>query len=73
MECLQVDMMETPKPKGDRGGMQELINIIKKSQSPIICICNDRSSPKVKSLAGYCVDIKFRKPTVQQVVSFSLY
>src|SRR5688500_14444349 len=47
--------------------MQELINIIKKTQSPIICVCNDRSSPKVRSLANYCVDVRFRKHTVQQV------
>ena len=28
----------------DRGGMQELIQIIKKSKVPIVCICNDRMS-----------------------------
>lgn len=31
----------------DRGGMQELIGIIKTSKVPIICLCNDRQSPKV--------------------------
>lgn len=32
-----------------------------KSQVPIICICNDRSSPKVKTLANYCIDLRFRR------------
>lgn len=52
---------------GDRGGSAELIQIIKASKVPIICICNDRSSPKVRSLAGHCLDLKFRRPTAQQV------
>jgi DNA polymerase III delta prime subunit len=33
----------------DRGGTQELIKMIKTSKIPIICICNDRYSQKVKS------------------------
>lgn len=32
----------------DRGGIQELIKLIKVSKVPIICICNDRQSQKVK-------------------------
>lgn len=47
---------------GDRSGMAELIKMIKSSQVPIICICNDRQSPKVKSLAGYCLDLRYRRP-----------
>lgn len=27
---------------GDRGGIAQLISIIKESKTPIICICNDR-------------------------------
>lgn len=46
---------------GDRGGMAELIQLIKKTKIPIICICNDRSSPKVRSLANYCLDLRFRR------------
>ena len=52
---------------GDRGGMAELIQVIKKSKIPIICICNDRSSPKVRSLANYCLDLRFRRPDGNQV------
>eukprot|EP01117_Protostelium_nocturnum_P000965 TRINITY_DN11296_c0_g1_i1.p1 TRINITY_DN11296_c0_g1~~TRINITY_DN11296_c0_g1_i1.p1 ORF type:complete len:809 (-),score=298.28 TRINITY_DN11296_c0_g1_i1:150-2576(-) len=53
---------------GDKGGMAELIQIIKKTSIPIICICNDRSSPKVKTLTGYCLDLKFKKPSVPQMM-----
>ncbi|KAI8811854.1 replication factor RFC1 C terminal domain-containing protein [Cladochytrium replicatum] len=52
---------------GDRGGSQELIQLIKKTKVPIICICNDRQSPKVKSLANYCYDMRFRRPTDPQI------
>jgi hypothetical protein len=37
-------------------------------QRPIICICNDRYSPKVRSLVSHCKDIRFRRPTVQQIL-----
>jgi replication factor C subunit 1 len=29
---------------GDRGGVSALIDVIKTSKVPIICICNDRNS-----------------------------
>ncbi|RKP19960.1 DNA replication factor C, large subunit [Rozella allomycis CSF55] len=54
---------------GDRGGMQELIQIIKKTKTPIICICNDRSSQKVRSLANYCLDLRFKRPDANQIRS----
>ena len=47
---------------GDRGGIAALIKVIKTSRTPIICICNDRQSPKVQSLANHCYDLKFQRP-----------
>ena len=32
----------------DRGGIQELISLIKKTKVPIIAICNDRQHPKIR-------------------------
>lgn len=32
----------------DRGGIQELISLIKKSKVPIIAICNDRQHQKIR-------------------------
>lgn len=47
---------------GDRGGNAALIRMIKNTKNPIICICNDHSSPKVRSLAFSCYDIRFARP-----------
>ena len=53
---------------GDRGGITEIIRMIKDSKVPVICICNDRFSEKIRSLAGHCLDIRFHKPNKGQVV-----
>ncbi|CAL52049.1 P-loop containing nucleoside triphosphate hydrolase [Ostreococcus tauri] len=52
---------------GDRGGLSELIDIIKQTRIPIICICNDRYSQKLKTLANYCVDLPFQRPNKLQI------
>lgn len=52
---------------GDRGGSQELIKFFKKSRVPIICICNDDTSQKMRTLANHCFKLKFRRPMPSQV------
>ncbi|OMJ89869.1 hypothetical protein SteCoe_7853 [Stentor coeruleus] len=47
---------------GDEGGISALIDCIKISKIPIICICNDRYCKSIKSLANHCKDYKFKKP-----------
>lgn len=37
---------------GDRGGIGALIQVIKQSKTPIICICNDRMDRKLTSLVN---------------------
>lgn len=66
-QCIIMDECDGMSA-GDRGGMAELIQLIKKTKVPIICACNDRSSPKVRSLANYCMDLRFRRPDARQVV-----
>lgn len=46
----------------DRGGISALIDIIKNTKVPIICICNDHQNQKLKTLIRYCYDLKFAKP-----------
>ena len=53
---------------GDRSGISELIQMIKHSRVPIICICNDRQNQKLKSLIPYCMDLKYRRP-VKSVIA----
>ena len=54
---------------GDRSGMAELIQMIKNSRVPIICICNDRQSQKIKSLLPYCMDLRYRRPVKSVIAS----
>lgn len=51
----------------DRGGIGELINSIKASKIPLICICNERQHVKIRSLANHCFDLRFYKPRIEQV------
>ena len=57
----------------DRGGILELINTIKHSKIPIICICNDRQHTKIRSLAKYCFDLPFSNPRVEMVIKIFLH
>nr|CDS29957.1 replication factor c subunit 1 [Hymenolepis microstoma] len=66
---LIMDEVDGMAGNEDRGGMQELIGIIKTSKVPIICLCNDRQSPKVRSLANYCLDLRFHRPRIEQIKS----
>ena len=52
----------------DRGGLQQLVTLIKRSRLPIICIANDVSQPKMKTLKSYTRHIIWRRPTTDQIV-----
>lgn len=47
---------------GDVGGMAALMNMIKVTKNPIICICNERGDQHVRKLSEVCYDIKFKRP-----------
>ena len=67
--CVIMDEVDGMAGNEDRGGVQELIQIIKQSKIPIICICNDRQHIKIRSLANHCFDLRFYKPRLEQVRS----
>ncbi|KAM0756309.1 DNA replication factor C, large subunit [Meredithblackwellia eburnea MCA 4105] len=54
---------------GDRGGVGALNMLIKKTKVPIIAICNDKSTPKMKPLIHTCFQMTFRRPTVAEIRS----
>ncbi len=54
---------------GDRGGVGAINALIKKTRVPIICICNEARSPKLKPLEPTTFSIKFRKPEAPAVKS----
>lgn len=54
---------------GDRGGVGALAAVCKKTEIPMILICNDRRQPKMKPFDFVTYDLPFRRPTVEQVRS----
>ena len=52
----------------DRGGLQQLVQLIKRSRIPIICIANDAGIPKMKTLKFYTLHLTWRRPTTDQIV-----
>ena len=46
---------------GDRGGVGALNALIRKSKVPIIAICNDKSTPKMKPLTLTCFQMGFKR------------
>lgn len=64
---LLMDEVDGMAGNEDRGGLQELINLIKSTDIPIVCICNDRNNPKMRTLANYTFDLRFPKPRLEQI------
>lgn len=54
---------------GDRGGVGALAKFCKKTEVPLILICNERRLPKMKPFDGVAFDIRFNRPTVDQIRS----
>lgn len=65
--CLQMDEVDGMAGNEDRGGMAELIQVIKGSKIPVICMCNDRAHQKMRALTNYCYDLRFQRPRVDQI------
>jgi replication factor C subunit 1 len=64
---LLMDEVDGMAGNEDRGGMAELIHLIKASKIPIICMCNDRNHQKIRSLANHCFDLRFQRPRAEQI------
>jgi replication factor C subunit 1 len=47
---------------GDRGGIGELARVLKTCSFPVICIANERTTPRLKPLVNACFDIRFSRP-----------
>jgi replication factor C subunit 1 len=52
---------------GDYGFISTLVECIKETQIPIICICDDRYNQNIKPILNYCVDFKLVKPSYDDV------
>ena len=71
---LILDEFDSMFTKSEKGGGNELLNIIKKANdiknksrqlitTPIICIYNDFRDSKLNEFKKYAIDIKFNKPS----------
>ncbi|KAI1781002.1 replication factor RFC1 C terminal domain-containing protein [Hypoxylon cercidicola] len=54
---------------GDRGGVGALAKFCKQTEVPLILICNERKLPKMKPFDFVTFDVKFQRPTVEQIRS----
>lgn len=48
---------------GDRGGVAEIAAACKISPFPILCIANERTTPKLRPLSAVTLDVRFSRPT----------
>ncbi|XP_066154359.1 replication factor C subunit 1 [Euwallacea fornicatus] len=64
---LLMDEVDGMAGNEDRGGIAELINFIKTASFPIICMCNNRDLPKMRTLVNHCFALKFGKPNIMQI------
>ncbi|PHH82916.1 hypothetical protein CDD82_4350 [Ophiocordyceps australis] len=54
---------------GDRGGVGALAKFCRKTEVPLILICNERRLPKMKPFDHVAFDVRFNRPTTDQVRS----
>ncbi len=54
---------------GDRGGIVALAKFCRKTEVPLILICNERSLPKMKPFDHILSEMKFIRPTVDMIRS----
>ncbi|KAL8658308.1 MAG: hypothetical protein Q9226_001088 [Calogaya cf. arnoldii] len=54
---------------GDRGGVGALAAVCRKTNIPMILICNERKQPKMAPFDRVTYDLPFRRPTVDQIRS----
>jgi len=52
---------------GDRGGVGQLAAFCRKTQTPMILICNERNLPKMRPIDRTCLDIQFRRPDANSI------
>lgn len=65
--ALLMDEVDGMAGNEDRGGLQELILLIKNAKCPILCMCNDQNNSKMRTLANYCFDLRFEKPKLELI------
>ncbi|MCD6547401.1 MAG: replication factor C large subunit [Nanoarchaeota archaeon] len=65
-KLILVDEIESMSAK-DRGGIQAIVNLIKKTNVPIIIIALDLWNEKLRALRSYCEHVEFKKLTSSSI------
>ena len=68
---LLMDEVDGMAGNEDRGGVAELIQLLKTSKVPVIAMCNDRQHQKIRSLANHCFDLRFQVLFSRKILVFS--
>lgn len=68
-QALIMDEVDGMAGNNDRGGMSELIALIKKTKIPVICMANDKDSQKMRSLKNHVFINNFSKLRTQQILA----
>ena len=63
--CLVVSDIDTVG--GDYGFISTVVECIKETCIPIICICDDRYNQNIKPILIYCIDFKLIKPSYEEI------
>ena len=67
-QILLIDEVDGLSGTADRGGIKEIVDIIKDTRVPIILTANDISAQKFQSLRKNCELSKFESPTEEDVL-----
>ncbi|MFX0086506.1 MAG: AAA family ATPase [Candidatus Hodarchaeota archaeon] len=67
-QILLIDEVDGLSGNADRGGIKEIIDIIKMTRVPLILTANDVSPQKFKALRNYCELREFEHPTSEDIM-----
>ncbi|MHA1409952.1 MAG: replication factor C large subunit [Candidatus Odinarchaeia archaeon] len=71
IRIILIDEVDGVAGREDRGGISEIIKILKKTANPIIMTANDPWNPKLRSLREQCQLIRFKRirtPSISKVL-----
>lgn len=66
-DAIILDEIDGMAGNEDRGGIAQLIIEMKHTKKPMIFICNDGQSQKLRSLKDKCETIEFRRPDLEAI------
>lgn len=67
-EVVVMDEVDGLSGGGERGGVGEMADLIRKTTVPILCIAN-QTPPKLKPLQNACLTIKFHRPVKSTIAT----